>query len=228
MCGKVIQTGRRITMSIRRPGGGAYPRIPLHEFWEKYVEPERELFEKTGLLSCVHTIVEFLAQNGNGPSVTVMNSGCETEEKRLLGNFYESMRKVTLTEHSIRVTEKAVEMLKKEITEYRTFLPAMVLAGLGHDIGKSVALRGSAQYRRLKHVAISAAEIKKMLTAINSPWVKAVVTAIEWHHSEPPDEFFAKILREAENAARDEEIELIVKSASVRPWREWFTAEKFV
>jgi len=174
------------------------------EIWARFVEPYRKVLEASGYLVRISTLLSILDQHGHCPSVVQVTGDREHEE---LGNVYGILSQVSLLDHSLNVAEKIVEgMVDRRVKDPEMLVGKLLVAALGHDIGKIPGLTDAAKYSKGDHAYVSYLVLKKAVLTDTFPQREEILKAVREHHYRV-DEGLTGQLRRADHMAREMEAE---------------------
>ena len=220
---RVVPKTEEPGMMVEPPASGK-THVMVQAFYSEVIEPHRDILIANGILEGINRIVELLETWGDCPSVV---AGLADTERGELARIGDLLSNVTLREHSFNVTRIALQLLKKAYDDPVGFIPPMIVAALGHDLGKIPQLRGEGRYAMADHPPISASIVEKIFgKESRSHWLNVVTKAIGDHHQSTTDPFSA-LLKEADGKARQMEIEREEKRASPA-WEEWFDCRELL
>lgn len=132
---------------------------------------------------------------------------------------YDILMEVTLYDHTMRVVSNTFNIIEsKHQDNFMFFLPKALIIALGHDIGKIQAIKqiqdvkdlANLIYHNTTHEKMSKFILDKMFPEYE--YIDDVGHAIESHHLAMNEKtmsnfsFYAKLLKEADEASRNEEI----------------------
>ena len=201
--------------TVDRPGSGKAV-MTVQAFYVEVIESNKEAL--AGMLEGINRIMELLERYGDCPSVvnTIADS-----EKKVATRVGDILSKVTLRDHTFNVARIALRLLKDAYHDPVGYVPAVIIAALGHDLGKVPELRSRDKYVKADHPPASASIIEEIFEKDkDAHWLKMVVKAIGEHHQSATDQL-SELLKEADGKARQMEIEQAEKRASLA-WEEWF------
>lgn len=192
------------------------------EFLSDLVEPYRDVILGQGALEGIYKIIELLDEHGGCPSVvtTAIEKDSETEE---IYSIKDILHKVTLKNHTFRVAKIALKLLKETQRDYENLIPKMLVAALGHDLGKIPVLRESGLYVKADHPLISAQKVNEIFMGKDIIWLSHCVEVIKNHHRWNSDPS-AVLLRKADGHARELEVAELSQEITIKEWDEWFDA----
>jgi hypothetical protein len=198
-----------------RPGGSK-ALMTVQAFYSEVIEPHKESL--AGMLEGINKMMELLERYGDCPSVvdTITDS-----EKKVATRVGDILSKVTLRDHTFNVTRIALRLLKDTYHDPVGYVPAVIIAALGHDLGKIPELRSRDKYVKADHPPASVSIVEEIFQKDKGAhWLKMVAKAIGEHHQSATDPL-SELLKEADGKARQMEIERAEKRASLT-WEEWF------
>lgn len=193
----------------------------------EFVEPYKQIFQNQRSLEGVLRLIDLLEKHGQCPSV-VQDRKSRDSDAEELPDSYDILAKVTLYDHSFRVTKHLLQLTKDTYRSFDVMAPRAVITGLGHDIGKMPVLRDSGLYAVADHPVISAKKVQEIFSGSGTSSLSGVVEAIRDHHSTGTEQWTV-LLKKADGLAREQEIvEVMGGEVSFRKWKEWFKAEEFL
>ena len=181
----------------------------IREFWKKEVLPFRRILESQSALFPILKILTLLDRYGSCPSIV---SAHEDQEAKDLKNHWEVLAKVTLVEHTLRVTYHMIQIYKSHYKD-QILRGAYILSGLSHDIGKIPGLREKKVYALGDHPIISAEVLIEVARGI--PYLEQVVHAVKSHHFPKPQDELTQHLQQSDKRAREEELMLFGREGVV-------------
>jgi hypothetical protein len=196
--------------------------MTVQAFYGEVIEPHKEVL--AGMLEGIKRIVEILERYGDCPSIvdTIADS-----EKKVASRVGDILSKVTLRDHTFNVVRIALRILKDTYHDPVGYVPAAIIAALGHDLGKIPQFRSQEKYVKADHPLTSVAIIEEIFEKDkDSHWLKIVFKAIGEHHQSATDQL-SELLKEADGKARQMEIERAEKRASLA-WEEWFDCKELL
>jgi hypothetical protein len=188
--------------------------------------PYQAILEAQRVWVPILEMVKVLEQYGHCPSV-VVTAPEKDEEHSDLYSIRDTLAKVTLKEHTHRVTLLAMKSLKETYRDYEPLVPKMLVAALGHDLGKIPVFRASGIYTMGDHPAVSAMKVQELFAGSDIPWLRESLDAIRGHHRASKDQFDA-LLRQADGRARELEVAAFSKELKVQPWESWFSVPRLL
>jgi len=148
--------------------------------------------------TCAEDILTLLDQEGSCPSVVNRNS--REPEKGLNTTVYAALSKVPLYRHALNVADRVVSPGGKEAA-----VPKLVIAGLAHDLGKLPSYQEKL-FSTGDHSFIAPLVLGKLESFKKLPFASEIIEAISLHHRPKPEPDLAKRLRDADQAARKQEL----------------------
>ncbi|MGD0236843.1 MAG: HD domain-containing protein [Syntrophorhabdales bacterium] len=204
------------------PTGRAH--VLVQAFYSEVVEPCREALVKNNMLEGLNRIMDLLEQHGDCSSVAVVPWDSEKGELKRVGDI---LSRVSLRQHSFHVTRIALGLLKEAYKDPVGYIPLMLIAGLGHDLGKIPALRKEGPYAKADHPRLSVAALEEIFARdVHTHWFGMVRKAVAEHHESTTD-LFSALLKEADGRARQLEIDEEGHRASLS-WETWFDVTTFL
>ncbi len=204
-----------------RPASGK-ALMTVQAFYGEVIEPHKESL--SGMLEGVNKMMELLERYGGCPSVvdTIADS-----EKKVATRVGDILSKVTLRDHTFNVTRIALRLLRDTYHDPVGYVPAVIIAALGHDLGKIPELRSRDKYVKADHPPASVSIVEEIFEKDkDAHWLKMVAKAIGEHHQSATDPL-SELLKEADGKARQMEIEQAEKRASLT-WEEWFDCRELL
>lgn len=200
--------------------------IEFNAFYEEVIEPYRSILVSQGLLERVNRVLDVLNKHGNCPSIV---TGGADWEKGTIAPIREALLKVSLRDHTFRVTRNAVRLMKEIYHDSIGMAPVTIIAALCHDIGKTTWPQDKAGTRPSKsdHVILSLEFVHEVFDAeFGGHLINLVKTAIRDHHGPSVDQF-TLLLKEADSMARATEVAENT-SGKVPEWDEWFRSKELL
>lgn len=171
------------------------------EFYDQHVKPYAKILAHGGFLKSIEQILRLLDQYGQCPSVVQDHMDKEYES---LQSVYDILATVSLLEHSLNTAREMVTIVRKAGgKDYEFSLGKILIAALGHDLGKIPKFH-KVSYSTGDHAIISHAVLDGMLPA-DLPGRGEILKAVRDHHFKTKEGFTA-LLREADQQARSKEI----------------------
>lgn len=145
-------------------------------------------------------ILRLLDQEGDCSSVVNVQGDVEGTWDE---NTYRLLGQTTLLDHSINVAEQMVDLLAAQNAWH--VIPDALIGALGHDLGKLDSMRGFL-YSLGEHPLASGRPLAGMTGFQALPKKEEILQAIKLHHKRP-NGLLGKILKRADQLARQKELE---------------------
>lgn len=194
-------------------------RYGLTDFLQAFVTPHEAILRVQQVYDPLIAMVKFLEQHGEGPSLVVLSP----ERDHEAGELYpvrQALLRVTLKDHTYHVADFALKILKETYRDYQPLIPKILVAAIGHDLGKAPELRTATVYTMGDHTAASAVQVQKCFQGVDIPWLNEAINAIVAHHrgsKEPLD----VLLKQADERARQYELSQQESGLRVQPFEQW-------
>jgi len=172
-----------------------FQHAEIRDFYEEYVKDRT--FSITSAGSVVKEILSLLDREGDCPSV--INTKGETEGY-LDRNAYDVLAGIKLHEHTLNVAREMIKAFKGSAA----MLPKVLIASLGHDLGKLPSYRKTL-YSMGDHPLISLTILEGLNGYRELPYKDEINRAIADHHRNPKG-LLGEKLKEADHAARRMEV----------------------
>lgn len=200
-----------------------------NNFYTDCIEPYRTILETRNVLGKIKALVEIVDRHGNCPSLVVMKDFRDEESDDLL-SIAGLLARVTAKNHIFRVVRIALRLLKDEYKLPDAFIPNVIVAALGHDIGKFPEYRKDDTYSKLDHPVISAKVVATVIPQTEITWITAVLEAIRAHHSNMNNnnDMVLILLKDADGRAREEGVTKQSPALKSKPLKEWFDVGEFL
>lgn len=196
--------------------------MTVQAFYNEVIEPRKDAL--AGTLEGINRVMEILEKYGDCPSVIDIVTDSERKVADRVGDI---LSKVTLRDHTFNVVRIALRLLEETYHDPVGYLPALIVAALGHDLGKIPELRGQGKYVKADHPLTSVSVVEGVFEKDkDAHWLKMVAKAIGEHHQSTTDRL-SELLKEADGKARQMEIEQASKRASLA-WEEWFDPKELL
>lgn len=172
-------------------------------FMDKYIN-HGSWFARAPLQKKVCTLLlEILDRDGHCPSVVNVGNDVEATWD---ANTYQILAQTSLLDHSLNVTEQAISLMEKSNSWH--VIPDIMVAALGHDLGKLESLRGTL-YSTGEH-PLAAGQLLSSIKEFDAlPKKQEILRAVKLHHK-IPDGLLGKTLKKADQQARQQELEEVV------------------
>ena len=194
--------------------------IATSAFYDEVIEPYRALLERDKTLEGINAMVNILKEDGGCPSIVQVGYDSETEE---VPRIEEILSHVSVRDHTFRTTRIAMKLLNDRYGEKPVaYVSVMLIAALGHDLGKIPRFRREGRYVKADHPVTSAGLVEGLFPELSGTHTLSVaLTAIKEHHHMTKDQV-CMMLKEADGRAREIEIAAGDKGGAVLPVAEWF------
>ena len=184
---------------VKKP---AWEHQEIAGFYDTHVEPWRKVLAHGRYLDAIESILSYLDRFGDCPSVVQNKSDTEYTQMQ---SVYDVLASVTLVEHSLNTAGKIIAIVKKAGTkDFEFSLGKMLIASLGHDLGKIPELRKDPAYATGDHPIISYSVLDGILPA-SLAGRDEILKAVRDHHYRTKDGF-TELLRQADHEARNMEL----------------------
>ncbi|MFZ2632921.1 MAG: HD domain-containing protein [Desulfosalsimonadaceae bacterium] len=187
----------------------------IDAFYQKHVAPFEKILGTSGYLKSISTLLAILDAHGDCPSVVQIQ---QDHEYQALQNVYDLLSRITLLDHSLNVAEQMIaDVARSKTRDPEMIMGKILVAALGHDIGKIPDLMEGENYRKGDHPYISYLVLKNAIFTETSPQHEDILSAVKSHHFQIR-EGFTHDLRKADQAAREREAEqLSLRGESATP-----------
>ncbi len=210
-----VQTATADLATSSRPVSSGRSSALIRDF----IMPYQPVIESQRALEPLLTVVKILEEYGDCPSIVTV--GVERDEECTdLYSIRDTLAKVTLRDHTYRVTELALALLKQTYRDGDLMIPKVLVAALGHDLGKIPRFRATAAHAMGDHPVVSAIKLQECFTGTSIPWFTEVLDAIKGHHRIGKDRL-GVILRQADGQARVKEMILSTQEMQEKPLDSW-------
>lgn len=202
--------------------------MEAERFLAEMVTPRKADFHSFGVLGVTYELVRILDEYGSCPSV-VQTLKRHDADRALDGK---ALSLVSLAEHSYRVARIMVQLYRerKRGPDSEMMTPAMVVAGLAHDLGKIPEFRERhvEKYAMADHPIIGAAIIEDVFATCKTKRLYGLREAILNHHrGDEQENLLLEYLRKADAMAREEEVKIHAERAW-QSWEQWFIPKEFL
>ena len=201
-------------------------KLPSSLFVRDFLVPYQATLQSQKVMAPLLKIIAMLEEHGECPSV-VLEQKTMDEECADLYSIRDTLGQVTLKDHTHRVTRHGLSLLQTAYKDYEPLIPKMLVACLGHDLGKIPAFRASNLYSMRDHPAISIVKVKEAFEGHDPFWLDEACQIIGAHHRHVRDGL-ASLLKQADGKAREEEVAYVTGAMEIKRWEEWFDVEAFV
>ena len=187
----------------------------IYSFYQKHIAPFEKILGTSGYLKPVTMLLSLLDTHGDCPSVIQAN---QDHEYQAIQNVYDLLAKISLLDHSLNVAEQMIaDVARSKTRDPEMIMGKILVAALGHDIGKIPDLMNGETCRKGDHPYISYLVLKNAIFTETSPQHEDILSAVKSHHFQIR-EGFTHDLRKADQAAREMEAEqLSLRGESASP-----------
>jgi len=222
------------------------------EFIRDVVNPDKNLCMQAMALDGIYQIIKILDEQGGCASIVAKGKDSKDNDLESVRDF---LLQVTLRQHSFRVARLGVERYKRDVKDYEPMLPWMIVAALGHDLGKIEAMRNThsdrivalknsrltmdpemkdsscslTSYSKHDHPSISATLIATIFANHdNDRALRMTVETILNHHNsrKSPPQLEGDLVY-ADGKAREMEIAKVT-GRQMKEWKDWFDPKEFL
>jgi len=181
----------------------------IDPFFKQYVEPYIQVLQHNGYYESVLEILSRLDKYGDCSSV--VRDGSESAYSRS-ENLYSLLGKISLLKHSLNVASEIISIVDNgsfgRDSDMRRGM--LLIASLGHDLGKIPELSKKADYATGDHPIISQAELSHIMPDF-VPERQKILDAVRDHHLKSK-EFLTLMLKKADQQARAKEAKTLLPS----------------
>jgi len=178
----------------------------ITSFWRQQVK-EAPWFQGASAQQGICTdILRILDREGSCPSV--VNAAGDVEGSWDT-NTFTLLSRVTLTDHTLNVADEMIHLLVEAGAQH--VIPDGLIAALGHDLGKLESVRGYL-YSLGEHPLTAGRVLAGVSGFKNLARKDEISRAIKFHHK-MPEGLIGKLLKKADQAARQKELEMMVEQA---------------
>ncbi|MCK9195405.1 MAG: HD domain-containing protein [Syntrophales bacterium] len=192
------------------------------EFIRNAVKPYENMCKHVNTLDGIYQIIKILDDQGGCPSIVQVGTDKADND---INSVKAALSQVTLRAHSFKVAMFGIELIKSSWHE--SVIPSMIVAALGHDLGKLPSLRVGDTYSKHDHPIISAEKVASIFEGQMPKGIDIVLQAIKDHHQGKSSEQFTACLQSADGKARETEI-AAVYGLQMKEWRDWFDPKEFL
>jgi hypothetical protein len=191
---------------------------------EEFLDPNRHLLGAAW--DPLVALCTFLEQHGSDcPSIVIAEGGRDRDEEAAdLFTIRDSLARISLLDHTRRVTRHALVLLREQYRDPEPLIPKVLTVALGHDIGKAPVLRSSNLYTKSDHPEISAIKLSEIFSQYQIFWLEDALNSVRGHHRASSTQMTA-LLSRADQMARVDEVVMTTKDVQTQPWERWCTAE---
>ncbi|MDI9561815.1 MAG: HD domain-containing protein [Pseudomonadota bacterium] len=200
-----------------------------NKFYTDCIDPHRTVLENRNVLDKVNNLVEIIDRYGDCPSL-VISKDFKDEESDDLSSIVGLLSKVTAKNHTFRTVRIALKLIKDEYCLPDAYIPSVIIAALGHDIGKFPEYRKGNTYQKLDHPIVSAKVVETILSPKEITWIGGVLEAIKMHHSNTTNnnDTVLMVLKDADSKAREEEVAGQSQGLKSKSFDEWFDVKEYL
>lgn len=104
------------------------PRIKSTDFCNYIIEPLKDLLTQQNVLDGIYKIIELLDEHGGCPSIVTTSFDKDSKTDEIYG-IKDTLLKISLKDHSYRVTKIAPKLLKETYNEkdYKNLIPKIIV-----------------------------------------------------------------------------------------------------
>ncbi|QTA78520.1 HD domain-containing protein [Desulfonema limicola] len=171
------------------------------QFWEQYILPYHGDIGQVHL-EVIREILKDLELYGNCPSIVINDNETSAD--------YQVLTDVSLLEHTLNVCRKARDILKTSEADYQVSMAKVMIAALGHDMGKIPEIAQPDWQMINSHTFKSCEWLKKKINHLRNK--DNILEAVKLHHAGERElnpymgNKILSILRQADYAARESEL----------------------
>ncbi len=224
--GSVVSVAPKATLPMVSHAASISGRAASSVLVRDYIVPYQGMLQTQGVLVPIVKMIDLLEEYGQCPSV-VLEQKTQDEECGDLYSIRDTLAKVNLKDHTHRVTRHGLGALMASYKDPEPLIPKMLVACLGHDLGKIPAFRASGLYSMRDHPAVSIVKVKEAFEGHDVFWLEEVCQVIGAHHRHVKDGF-SSLLKQADGRAREEEVAYVTQTMEIKRWEDWFTVPEFM
>lgn len=190
------------------------------------IMPNETILRTQGVFEPTMALAKLVEQYGDCPSIVIAAPERDAEFAELY-SIRDTLAKVTLRDHTLHVSQLALKILEETYRDHKLLIPKVLVAALGHDLGKIPVFRASGIYTMGDHPPMSAVKLQEVFTGCDVVWFNEVLEAIKAHHrssKEPLD----VLLRDADGRARQMEVTQVTKEFTTKPWDAWCSVQELL
>lgn len=191
-------------------------------FIDECIKPYQKEIKSFNVEDVIKELIELLERNKDCPSVVYDRLD---DEYRDYKPVVKTLADVSLQAHSFNVARYLIEEVKTYFNNYANFIPWALIAGLGHDIGKTPELRSLHPHTVDDHQITSVRKLFELLSGKAEFLSKRVIVAVEHHHTFSVDDPFTNMLKKADHRARNQELVRLRKEFKEGRFRDWFESD---
>lgn len=179
----------------------------IDPFFKQYIEPYMQVLQHNGYYESVLGVLSCLDKYGDCSSV--VRDGSESAYSRS-ENLYSLLGKISLLEHSLNAASEIISIVDNgsfgRDSDMRRGM--LLIASLGHDLGKIPELSKKADYVTGDHPIISQAELGHIMPDF-VPERQKILDAVRNHHLKSK-EFLTVMVKKADQQARAKEAKALL------------------
>ena len=161
-------------------------------------------------------LMKLLDEKGECPSVVSDIEGNNFRSEKIAGRTsFDILKEINLRKHTLNVAEEILNLVEER---YGQITPAVIkelVIAFAHDLGKLPDFRPK-DYSMTAHPVISAKKLEEMLknSTFDDRTKTQLIEAVEDHHKQPRNDY-GKILKQADQRAREKEKRNILGDGAV-------------
>ncbi len=200
--------------------------VATSAFYSDVIEPYRDLLERDKALTGIKAMAGILKEHGGCPSIVRQDYDTERDDAPRIA---EILAGVSLRDHTFRTARIAMQILHDRYGEKPVaYVTVMLIAALGHDLGKIPDFRGGGTYAKADHPVTSEAIVMDLFPDLKSSHTLGVaLQAIREHHHVVKDQA-AVMLKEADGKARELEVAGANRKGKITLIAEWFDVVEYL
>lgn len=207
-----------------QPTGLARPQSSI--LIRELIMPNEAILRTQGVFEPTMALAKMVEQHGDCPSIVITAPERDAEYAELY-SIRDTLARVTLRDHTLHVSHLALKILEETYRDHTLLIPKVLVAALGHDLGKIPIFRASGIYTMGDHPPVSAVKLQELFAGCEVVWFNEVLEAIKAHHrssKEPLD----VLLRDADGRARQMEVSQVTKEFTTKPWEAWCSVKELL
>ncbi|RJR23063.1 MAG: HD domain-containing protein [Nitrospiraceae bacterium] len=193
-------------------------------FIDECTKPYLKEIKSLNVEDVIKELIELLERNKDCPSVVFDRLDGEHRDYKPV---VRTLADVSLQAHSYNVARYLIEEVKTYFSDYANFIPWALIAGLGHDIGKTPELRILHPHTVDDHQITSVRKLFELMSGKAEILSKRVIVAVEHHHTFSVDDPFTNMLKKADHRARNQELVRLRKGFQEGRFIDWFESYHF-
>ena len=197
-----------IAYPLKQVGREPFENQDIEIFYVNYIEDSSWFDNSINHKEVCCSLLKLLDQEGDCPSVVNVSNDTEASWD---STTFSLLSTVTLTDHTIRVAEKTVELLEEKQLYF--VIPDAIVTALGHDIGKLPSNKSN-MYSLGEHPLAAGKVLSGIKIFKNLAKKNDIIKAIKMHHRQG-NGLLGKIIREADQKARQQELDFAVENVKV-------------